>query len=304
MVRGWGGEEIARFRWPEPSELIPDWVPKEHRNRYTVEVPTKSLERLAVTNSGTRVAVALGSGVLVATAGRDGWRLVLPRHDEPGEWVLEELAKGEEIGFHGDMVHVALSADGTFLACGAQDEGHHLFSVDAAGEPKHWATLGHASEYPDDACFSEDGAYVALNSCHFYNGATIVARVAEVAGLTTEPYDEDTRTPVINDYLRVYASTWLPGEALGGGAGVFALAGAGVLTLVGIDGKVRSELMFGSSASGIDYCPKTQTLVLGSYSGFLHFLRPGEDDPSAIGWHASREVKRWCFLKDLPPLQW
>jgi hypothetical protein len=69
-------------------------------------------------------------------------------------------------------------------------------------------------------------------------------------------------------------------------------------------GHVQSELLFGSSASGMDYCPRTQTLVLGSYSGFLHFLKPAEVDSEGVGWRPPKELKRWCFLKDLPPLQW
>ncbi|MGC4068454.1 MAG: hypothetical protein QM784_28170 [Polyangiaceae bacterium] len=66
----------------------------------------------------------------------------------------------------------------------------------------------------------------------------------------------------------------------------------------------RVLFKFGSSASGIDYCPKTKTLVLGSYSGFLHFLKPSELDPNGIGFRPLKELKRWCFLKNREPFQW
>jgi hypothetical protein len=82
--------------------------------------------------------------------------------------------------------------------------------------------LGFASEYPHNACFSDDGKFVAFTACHFYNGATIAANVESVKGLETEPYQEDPRTPVINPYLRVYASTWLPASALPAKTGAFA----------------------------------------------------------------------------------
>ena len=82
------------------------------------------------------------------------------------------------------------------------------------------------------------------------------------------------------------------------------MAGASALTIVTPSGEVLHELMFGSSASGIDYCPATKTLVLGSYSGFLHFLKPMEIDPYGMGWRPPKELKRWCFLKNRAPFQW
>jgi hypothetical protein len=197
-----------------------------------------------------------------------------------------------------------MSGNGEFLGCGAQDDGHYLLNIDASGSTSVWAKLGPASEYPHNACFSDNGTRVAFNACHFYSGATMAADVRSIRGVVTEHYQGDPRTPVINSYLRVYASTWLPETALPGKKGAFALAGSSVLTIVTPTGEVLHELMFGSSASGIDYCPTTQTLVLGSYSGFLHFLRPSEVDPLGMGWRPPRELKRWCFLKELPPFQW
>lgn len=306
VLRGWNGPEVARFPWPSSDDLVPRWVPASARDRYEVESPPSSLSYLCVANSGLRIAIASGSGVLVGDvrSGLASWHLALPRHDEANDWVLEELNKGESVGFHGDMVHVAMSGDGHFLACGAQDDGHHLFAVDDAGRTSLWAKLGHASEYPHNACLSDDGKYVALNSCHFYSGATIAADMRAIKGAVTEPYEEDARTPVINPYLRVSASTWLSDSALPEKKSAFALAGASALTVVTPAGETLHELMFGSSASGIDYCPTTKTLVLGSYSGFLHFLKPSEVDPLGLGWRPPKELKRWCFLKDLPPLQW
>jgi hypothetical protein len=306
VLKGWNGAEIARFPWPSRNELVPPWVPNSLQDRYDVDSPATTLAYLCVADSGLRVAIAVRSGVLVgdAHAGLPRWHLALPQDDKPDEWVLEELKTGDEIGFHGDMIHVAMTGDGQFLACGAQDEGHYLLAVDQSGRTTCWSKLGHASEYPHNACFSVDGTHVAFNSCHFYGGATIVARTRERLGVVTEPYEEDHRTPVVNPYLRVYASTWLPESATSENKGAFALAGASVLTIVTPFGEVLHELMFGSSASGIDYCPKTKTIVLGSYSGFLHFLRPTEVDPNGIGFRPPKELKRWCFFKNRPPLQW
>lgn len=306
VLRGLNGPEVTRLPWPKPHELVPSWVPQALRDRYLVDPPATSLESLCVADCGLRVAIAVRSGVLVGDArnGPPRWHLVLPRSDAPNAWRLEDLEKGETTGFHGDMVHVAMTGDGGFIACGTQVEGHYVFKVDHSGQPTLWSHLGHASEYPHNACFSADGAQVALNSCHFYNGATIAASVVDTQGLAIEPYREDEGTPVINNYLRVYASTWLPESATHERQGAFALAGASLLTIVTPTGRVLHELLFGSSASGIDYCPRAKILVLGSYSGFLHFLDPAELDPNGIGYRPPSELKRWCFLKDRAPFQW
>jgi hypothetical protein len=299
VLRGWKGAEVARFPWPLESDLVPHWVPRAWRERYDVEAPATSLEYLCVANSGVRVAIATRSGVLVGDAlGKPRWHLALPQHEEPDEWVLENLEKGERNGFYGDMVHVAMTGDGQFLACGTQDEGHYVFAIDQDGRTTLWSKLGQSSEYPHNACFSFDGTHVAFNSCHFYSGATIAANTRAIKDVVTEP------APVVNSYLRVYASTWLPESALPDGKGAFALAGASTLTMVTPYGEVLHELIFGSSASGIDYCPATGTLVLGSYSGFLHFLKPREVDPNGLGFRPPKEIKRWWFLKDRPPIQW
>ena len=318
VLRGWNGKEVARFPWPSRDELVPRWVPASERDRYDVEAPQSSLLYLCVANSGLRIAIALQSSVLVGDASRGAalWHLALPLEDQVDERVMEELKKGERSGYYGlrrkgepktnygHMFHVAMSGDGRFLACGAQCEGHHMFAVDPDGRTSFWAKVGPASEYPHNACFSGDGTQVAFNSCHFYSGATIAADTLAIKGAVTEPYEEDARAPVINPFLRVYASTWLPESAMPDGKGAFALAGLAFLTIVTPAGEVLHELMFGSSASGIDYCPITKTLVLGSDSGFLHFLKPTDIDPIGLGWRPPKELKRWCFLNDLPPLQW
>jgi len=306
VYKGWRGREVARFPWPSPDDFVPRWVPSELRERYDVGSPITSLEYLCVSDSGLRVAVAAGSGVLVGDVrgGEPTWHLALPQHEEPDDWVLKELAKNERNGFHGDMVHAAMTGDGQFLACGSQDNGHFVFAIDKDGQTSLWSKLGHQSEYPHNACFSSDGSHVALNSCHLYSGATIVAETRAIDGVLTEPYTDDPRTPVINPYLRVYASTWLPDSSLIDRKGAFALAGASTLTAVTPSGEVLHELIVGSNASGIDFCPTTGTLVLGSYSGFLHFLKPKDTDPYGLGYRPFKESKRWCFLKDRAPFQW
>lgn len=230
--------------------------------------------------------------------------MVLPRQDRNSQRLIEQLDRGEACGFEGDMAHVAMSGDGVFLACGHQDDGHHVFSVDPSGRASEWAKIDRASEYPHSACFSTDGTQVAFNSCHLYNGATIAADPRAIQGESIGLYERDPRLREINSYLRVYASTWIPEGILPGAKAAFALAGASALTFVTPGGEVLRELLFASTAAGIDYCPSSGTLVLGSYSGMLHFLKPAEDDPFGMGWQPPREIKRWCFLEKRTPIQW
>jgi hypothetical protein len=205
------------------------------------------------------------------------------------------------------MMHCSLSPDGRFIAYGSQCFGHFIDRITDTGEVKRWAEIGYQSEYPHYACFSDDSEFVALNSCHFYNGATVCVRLADVEGVKTEPYEEDERAPLINQRLRVYAATWLP-QSLSGekNIGAFALAGASYLDIVSADGAVLSTNCFGSSASSIDYCPKTGILAVASYSGFLHLFDTSQSagEGKTIGYRPIRELYRWVLWRDRPPFRW
>ena len=211
---------------------------------------------------------------------------------------------GEENSWYDSMMHCGLSPDGKFIAYGSQCYGHFIDHIAGIGEIQQWAKIGHLSEYPHYACFSDDSAFAALNSCHFYHGATACVRLADVKGMQTEPYEENECAPMINDRLRVYAATWLPfGESQNGS---FALAGAGYLDIVSTDGTVLSTTYFGSSASSIDYCPKTGLLAVASYSGFLHIFIPSQaaEEGRTIGFRPIHEQYRWVFWSDRSPFRW
>lgn len=127
VFTGWGGAEVARLPWPSLEQMVPSWVPEASRSRYHVEPLQENIEALSVSNSGLRVAVASSNGVLVGSVLKDGpsWRLVMPFDDEPDDFVLECLEEEDGARFFSDMVHVALSGDGRFLACGTQNDGHY-----------------------------------------------------------------------------------------------------------------------------------------------------------------------------------
>jgi hypothetical protein len=204
------------------------------------------------------------------------------------------------------MTHCALSSDGRFVAYGSQDEGHYLDFIADDGTARRWATIGHRSEYPHDACFSDDGEFASLNSCHFYNGATVGVKVSDVEGLITPNYEDHPAVRLLNAYLRVYSSTWLPADATGSGSAGFALCGLSFLNCVTPSGAVAFEQYFGSSASAIDYCPKARRLIVSSFSGFLHVydVDAMEAPDRAIGFNARKEVYRWVLWKGREPFRW
>lgn len=176
-------------------------------------------------------------------------------------------------------------------------------------------TVGNLSEYPHYACFSDDGRYVALNSCHFYNGATAAFAWDGNRGLNLAPYEDHPQAPCIDDSLRVYAACAVDRAAmnavshnLADSAGGFVLAGSGLLKSCGPTGELGFAQGFRSSAGSIDFCPETRQLALSSYSGFVHLYDPYEDElPGRIdGYRARREIARWLMWEHLPagPLRW
>lgn len=294
ISRGFDGAVVAELPWPEGTE-------------------PGALDDIHISEDGLRIAFCQDDAHVwlghVLPDGGAHWDRVYPddaflaerreEDDDPDE----DEADG---GWSDSMMHCALSPDGCFIAYGSQCYGHYIDAIDGPGRVRRWATLGYISEYPHNACFSDDGGFVALNSCHFYHGRTLGARIAAVEGIVTEPYQETDLTKEIDGALRVYASAWLPADVAGHASGAFALAGAGYLNIVTPDGEILARQCFGSSASSIDYCPKSKQLLLGSYSGFLHVYDIAENEEAdlAIGDRPRRERSRWVLWKDRPPFRW
>lgn len=300
VQRSFDAEPQARFAWPEGVEPC-------------------ALETVQLSEDGRSIAFVLREeAVWLGQADGAGmlWTRVYPSvaflaerdeeddyGDEDDEDDEEDDADDGEDSWSDSMMHCALSPDGRFLAYGSQCYGHFIDRIDGMGQLRRWAEIGYHSEYPHYAVFSSDSAWAALNSCHFYHGATACVRLADVEGIETEPYADDERVTLIDERLRVYAATWLP---LGPAKDGFALAGAGYLDFVATDGMIRNTVCFGSSASSIDYCPKTGLLAVASYSGFLHLYDPARlaEEGQGIGYRPLHEHYRWVFWRDRAPFRW
>lgn len=319
--RAFDGPAIATWPWPDPMLGRPAGLPPEVAARWEPlvgEDGALAVERLEVSDDGMRIAAACGEhGIFLASRvpGEPAWQLVFPRAEAPWGWGEDVDEDDDAVSFGGAaMVNVALSCDGTRLAFGEQGTMHYVAEIGAGGRIAWYATVGVRSEYPHDACFSDDGAWVAFNACHFYNGATVAFDVAHGRGAETPAYEDHPLAPLIDDGLRVYASRWLPAPVVAAAAhkpspgGAFVLAGAGAMRCVLPDGRVVFAQGFGSTAGAIDFCPESGRLALASHSGFVHLYDPFADElPGRIdGWRARRELKRWIVWADLPngPIAW
>ncbi|MEM7223821.1 MAG: WD40 repeat domain-containing protein [Pseudomonadota bacterium] len=312
---GLQGDAVSSLSWPPSDFFRPEGLPDEIAQSWDVSGLALRLETLAVSDDGRRLLAVNGQGgIFVARSegGRPSLELLYPSVDPKYglvEFATEVLKDDRNETFFPslDMLHAALSPCGRYVGLGTQDYGHFIVDLDAPGGASVISELGYLSEYPHNACFSDDSVWVAFNSCHFYCGMTIAARVAKARGQTTEPYEESPLAPAIDSYLRVYASTWTPAGLGGAHKGAFLLAGGAVATAVTPKGKVLWELIFGSSAGSVDVCPISRRILIGSYSGMLHMLDPDsvEAPDRAIGWNAPKELKRWIFWRTRKgPIQW
>jgi hypothetical protein len=275
------------------------------------------IDAIQISDDGMRVVVTCAQqGVLLGSRHRDepAWQLLYPSTESPFDFAADESDGDDEIAFSGDMVHAAIARDGRLVALGEQSSPHYVLEIGTAGRPSWYATVGNLSEYPHHACFSGEGSWVALNSCHFYSGATRAFDHGRGRGAQLEPYEHHELAPAIDGDLRVYASCWLPsgcvGETIRGATalGAFALAGCGVLRGVTPRGELAFVQGFGSSASSMDVCPVSRRMALASYSGFIHVYDPFEEElPGRIdGVRARREIKRWVMWEHLAagPIAW
>ncbi|MBP6629578.1 MAG: hypothetical protein KBG28_12695 [Kofleriaceae bacterium] len=316
-LAGLRGPARATLPWPSLDVMRPHGLSPAQAAAWKFGDETLDVEQLAVSDDGLRVVVSCyRQGILLGSRhpGEPAWQLLWPDARAPyGRG--EPSDDPDDLPSAGDMTHVDISRDGTRLAFGCQDAGHFLAEVGPGGVPQWYATVGYLSEYPHYACFSDDGRYVAFNSCHFYNGATICADWDAVRGTTLSEYEQHEQAPCIDESLRVYAACWVPkavnSAIIGREAksnGSFALAGSGVLRIRNHVGAIGSVQGFGSSAGSIDFCPVSRRLALASYSGMIHLYDPYQEEaPGRIdGFRPRKEVARWLMWEHLPsgPVRW
>ena len=303
--------EADRIPAVSGSAFVPRGLPDDCASKFAEPSNAHAYSRVSISDDGTKLLLCDEErGILLLVKFESEWQsyLLFPSV-ELG--IVEEIREFEEYDEDYDpffdMIHTALSPDGRYVALGTQSSGHHILRINDQGRTSIFAHLGHLSEYPHNACFSDNSKFVALNSCHFYNGVTYASELEFVKDLTSEPYKEHTAKCVLNNYLRVYASGYLPSFMARDENGAFLLAGSGFATCVTPKGELLWELGFGSSAGGVDVCPNTNRVLIASYSGMLHLLDPSQNQSPPIfsGYNVPKEINRWVFWDRLEhPIVW
>ena len=80
------------------------------------------------------------------------------------------------------MEHGAVSADGRWVVVGEQGSRHLVLD-----DRLRWvAEIGPGSEYPHFALFNQRVTSCSSTPRHFYSGATLAVRVADLPGLRTD----------------------------------------------------------------------------------------------------------------------
>ena len=196
LCEGWDAPARRILPWPSGREGIPAGVAVEGW-----EGPPPIVDLLPFPD-GERALLVSERGIFVL--GAEGAERIHPDQQALLEWIAEweERHPGRPVPLALSMAHGAISPGGDLLAVGDQDSDHRLLGRDL----RQVATVAPLTSYPHHAVFSADGAQVALNSCHLYQGGTLGIPVGLLPELAPDAGPEDDRLNVLDDTSRIYAA--------------------------------------------------------------------------------------------------
>ncbi|NHZ63064.1 hypothetical protein [Massilia genomosp. 1] len=279
VTDGWLGPKVVELAWPTGHEDLPEGMEGEDledRPRPTRLIPFPD---------GQRVLLVSSVGIYVLAAG--GARRL---------WPTAESLEEDGLPVRLDMEHGAISPDGKWIAVGGQDGAHQVFDA----QLNMVSSIGPVGEYPHYAAFSGDSQMAIFNACHFYEGATLAVDVKDFPGLDTDFYNDDPRTPTVQEGARVYAAVHRQGEFIVGDA-------QGYLRAFGPTGRKHWHHFVGSTVMAMDISADGNTLVVSTCAGFISTIRldAGKAAPWQIGSGGHRELQRWLFWASFGrPLLW
>jgi len=292
LTDGWQGPERAFCPWARGNEDLPPEVG-------ALPPWGKPPKPVSLTPFPDSDRVLLVSEDAIFVLSPSGATRLLPTPEQiisHVNWIRTEQP-GDEASVTGlSMAHGAVSPDGGLIAVGCQDSQHLVFDRDLACI----AEVGPHGEYPHFALFSTDGATIAFNACHFYNGGTIAVPVDLLPGHKSDFYEEVDGITLIEPNARVYAGVSRGDDFILGDAN-------GYLNCVSRQGDVRWRHFIGSTVSAMDISADGKTLVAATYAGFVSIIQldAGRKQPYQIGTGDHLEVRRWLFWKEEPqPLAW
>ncbi|MDO5692364.1 MAG: hypothetical protein Q4G70_07775 [Pseudomonadota bacterium] len=278
--------ELATFSLPDGSEGLPAGHPVNDQREH----PGTDIQLLLPFDDASGVVVVQSAGVFLLTA--SGTTRLLPTDTE----LAEAMKDKTRYPVYLDMCHAAISPDGRWIVCGAQDGPHRVFN--ARGELVD--SIGPHGEYPHHAAFFADGRHAAMNACHFYNGATIAVDASAFGGIQTDYYEEHPAVTVIDPSARVYAS------APAGHALVLGDA-QGYLWARDHTGQLQWKQYVGGTICAMAASADGARLAVGTYSGTVHIIDLADTRPAPeqVGVRARKELRRWVFWKkENQPLAW
>ncbi|SQI34313.1 Uncharacterised protein [Leminorella richardii] len=288
VTDGWQGPQVASFPWPQGIEDIPEGIavlPLANPPKPTQLIPFPD---------GKRVLLVSSNGIFVLS--QNGTRRLFPTREHLEQLVLDEDFAEEGLTIGLSMEHGAISPDGKLIAIGVQD-GPHLVFNDAL---ECIAQVGPHGEYPHYALFSADGRYLAMNACHFYNGATISMPIEKLPGIDSDYYEDIDGLTIIEPGARVYAGVSRGDEFILGDA-------YGYVRAVTADGQSLWQHFIGSTVEAIDISADGKTLFVSTCAGFISIIEldAGQQQPYQIGNGNHYEHRRWLFWKgEDAPLAW
>ncbi|MBF5006407.1 WD40 repeat domain-containing protein [Diaphorobacter caeni] len=290
------GSIAAKFPLPTGDEDLPIGHPSSSDDAQADgdaagdEVGRTEIQQLIAFDDASGVVVVQSAGIFLVTA--SGIRRLLPEAQELAENMEEE----EPYPVRLDMCHAAVSPNGQWIICGAQDGRHRVFN--ARGDLVD--RVGPHGEYPHHAAFFADGKHAAMNACHFYNGGTIAVDVSAFGGIDSEFYDEHPAVTLIDGSARVYASAPVGDALVLGDAN-------GYLWARTPKGELRWKQHVGSTICSMAASADGTRLAVGTYSGIVHIidLTDSQAAPEQVGKDARKELRRWLFwTNEATPLAW
>lgn len=128
------------------SAFVPKGLPDDCVAKFAVPADSHAYSRISISDDGTKVLLCDEErGVMLLAKVKSEWqcRLLFPSVELGVEEQMREFWEDDDFftPFF-DMIHAALSPDGSCVALGTQDDGHHLLSLTEDGRYTFFAHLG------------------------------------------------------------------------------------------------------------------------------------------------------------------
>ena len=286
------------------QDLIPEGLTSTEAANY--ELPSRfDSDHLSISNDGKRIVVCdRDFGPVLLEKVGDDWRTAFLSQYMDNEYEDYDHNSGAK---YFDDAFAVISPNGKYIAMGSRCCWVSVFEITQDGKILKTGKVGHnimdIYDYGGGACFTDDSQCVAVAATCDATGGTILA------DLTSLSEDSEFHPSIPLDAVtRVSAMAYLPAHMTNNGLGAFVLGGQlGQALCVSENGQVLWGFDFGSTARHIDVCPKTERILITSYSGMAHLINPKKQHNGdyITGFNTPSEEKRWIFGTKLKsPIVW